>query len=81
MPILPYEKWDFSNDSGINRNWWRATNCKGEPTPKSAGSKENFVVTNIPDANGQPLFFAVRSFDDSSNRSAISNVFKAIYEE
>ncbi len=76
MPILPYEQWDYSRDSGIRRNWWRAVNCKGEPVPKSTGSKVKFVATNVPDANGQPLFFAVRSFDDSSNRSAISNVFK-----
>jgi len=76
MPILPYEKWDFARDSGIKRNWWRATNCRGEPMPKSAGSKEKFVVTNVPDAEGRPLYFAVRSFDDSNNRSTISNVFK-----
>lgn len=77
MPILPYEHWDYCRDSGVKRNWWRATNCAGEPVPKSAGSREKFVVANIPDANGQPLFFAVRSFDDSSNRSSISNVFRA----
>jgi hypothetical protein len=81
MPVLPYEQWDYCRDSGVNRNWWRATNCTGEPVPKSAGNKEQFVVTNVPDANGRPLYFAVRSFDDSSNRSAISNVFKTIYEE
>ena len=77
MPILPYEQWDYCRDSGVKRNWWRATNCAGEPVPKSAGSKEKFVVTNVPDAIGRPLFFAVRSFDDSHNRSAISNVFRA----
>jgi len=77
MPIVPYEQWDFGRDSGVKRNWWRAINCKGEPLPKSAGSNEKFVVRNVPDANGRPLYFAVRSFDDSSNRSAISNVFRA----
>jgi hypothetical protein len=81
LPILPYENWDFRRDSGIRRNWWRASNCKAEPAPKSAGSKEKFIVTNVPGANGQPLFFAVRSFDDSSNRSAISNVFKVTYKQ
>jgi len=75
MPILPYEQWDYAADSGRNRNWWRAINCKNEPIPKPAGTKENFVVTNVPDANGG-LYFAVRSFDDNGNRSAISNVFK-----
>jgi hypothetical protein len=77
LPILPYEDWDYPRDSGRRRNWWRATNCKGEPEPAQAGAKESFVVTDVPDAPGRPLFFAVRSFDDSSNRSVISNVFKA----
>ena len=69
LPILPYEQWDYRRDSGLRRNWWRAINCKAEPAPKSAGSKEKFIVTNVPDAADQPLYFAVRSFDDSSNRS------------
>jgi hypothetical protein len=76
LPMLPYEQWDYCRDGGIKRNWWRATNCKGEPTPKPAGGKESFVVTSVPHAPGQAFFFAVRSFDDSSNRSAISNVFR-----
>jgi hypothetical protein len=80
MPILPYEKWDYSRDTGVKRNWWRATNCKGEPVPKTAGSKEKFIVRTVPNVAGQQLYFAVRSFDDSNNRSAISNVFKATYE-
>ena len=77
MPVLHYQQWDFCRDSGVKRNWWRATNCKGEPTPKSAGSREKFIVTGVPDTVGRPLYFAVRSFDDSSNRSSMSNVFKA----
>lgn len=77
MPISPYEEWDYCRDSGRRRNWWRAINCKGEPVPKSTGAKEKFIVTNVPDVSGQPLFFAVRSFDGSSNRSPISNVFRA----
>jgi hypothetical protein len=81
MPILPYEKWDYSRDTGVKRNWWRATNCKGEPVPKTAGSKEKFIVRTVPNVAGQQLYFAVRSFDDSNNRSAISNVFKATYEQ
>jgi hypothetical protein len=79
MPILPYEQWDYCRDSGEKRNWWRATNCTGEPVPKSPDSKEKFIVTNVPDAGDRILYFAVRSFDDSNNRSDISNVFKAEY--
>jgi len=77
MPILPYELWDYNRDSGKKRNWWRAVNCTGEPRPKAPGSKEDFVVAGVPDAAGRPLFFAVRTFDDSGNRSAMSNVFAA----
>ena len=81
MPILQYEDWDYRRDSGRRRNWWRASNCKGEPVPRRAGARENFVVTNVPEAIGRPLFFAVRSFDDSNNRSAVSNIFKATYKQ
>ena len=81
LSILPYEDWDYRRDSGRRRNWWRASNCKGEPTPRRAGARENFVVTNVPETIGWPLFFAVRSFDDSNNRSAVSNVFKATYKQ
>lgn len=77
MPILPYKQWDYRRDSGVKRNWWRAINCDGEPKPKQPGDKEDFVVMNVPDVPGQVLFFAVRSFDDSGNRSKISNVFRA----
>jgi len=76
MPILPYEQWDYRRDSGKKCNWWRAINCKGEPSPKASGAKESFVASNVPDMPGEVVFFAVRSFDDSGNRSDISNVFK-----
>jgi hypothetical protein len=52
-------------------NWFLATNVKGEPTPKAAGAKESFTVTGVP---AGAKFFAVRAFDDSTNRSAISNL-------
>lgn len=77
MPILDYEQWDYCRDGGLRRNWWRAINCTGEPGPKQAGGKEDFVVTNVPGAPGRPLYFAVRSFDEAGNRSGISNVFRA----
>ena len=70
LPILPYEQWDSARDAGSKRNWWRAINCEGEPAPSEPGSAERFVVTGVPD--GRPLYFAVRSFDDSDNRSAMS---------
>ncbi|HUU89786.1 MAG TPA: hypothetical protein VM238_01105 [Phycisphaerae bacterium] len=72
LPIVPYEAWDCARDAGANRNWWMAANLKGEPAPSKPGTAERFTVTGVPD--GQPLYFAVRSFDDSWNRSAVSNV-------
>jgi hypothetical protein len=52
-------------------NWFLATNLHGEPTPAAAGRKVTFTVTGVPEG---ARFFAVRSFDDSGNRSEISNV-------
>ncbi len=52
-------------------NWFLAANLKGEPKPKAPGAKESFTVTGVPTG---AKFFAVRAFDDSSNRSGISNV-------
>jgi hypothetical protein len=48
-----------------------ATNLAGEPAPKGPGAKESFEVTGVPEG---AKHFAVRVFDDSNNRSAISNV-------
>jgi len=75
LPIVPYEKWDFARDSGKTRNWWRAVNCQGEPSPAEAGARERFLVTGVPP--GGPVHFALRSFDDSDNRSPISNVVRS----
>jgi hypothetical protein len=52
-------------------NWFLAKNVAGEPKPKAAGAKESFTVTGVP---AGAKFFAVRAFDDSSNRSAMSNI-------
>jgi hypothetical protein len=71
LPIVPYEQWDYARDFGKRRNWWRAVNCQGEPAPSKPGSEERFVVTGLP--SGETLHFAVRSFDQSQNRSPISN--------
>jgi len=76
LPIVPYDEWDFARDDGIRRNWWRAMNCQGEPAPSTPGTRERFVVANLPDSPS--VYLAVRSFDDSNNRSAISNVVEVV---
>ena len=53
-------------------NWFLARNLNGEKDPKAAGAKESFTVSGVPEG---AKFFAVRAFDDSSNRSALSNVY------
>jgi len=62
------------NKDAASTNWWMAANLKDEPAPQAAGAKESFTVSGVP-ANAR--FFAVVSFDDSSNCSALSNVAEA----
>ncbi|MCG3180972.1 MAG: hypothetical protein BIFFINMI_03339 [Phycisphaerae bacterium] len=74
-PIVDYEAflkdWAANTDADVT-NWFLAHNVAGEPTP-AAGGKVSFTV-EVP---AEAKYFAVRSFDDSSNRSAISNVAEA----
>jgi len=73
-PIVSYEKFleAFNKHEDAKYcNWWMATNLAGEPNPQAPGARESVTVTGVP-ANAK--YFAVRSFDDSSNRSAIGNV-------
>jgi len=76
-PIVGYEEflkaWADNTDSKVT-NWWMAVNLKGEPVPGAPGKKERFVVSGVP---AGAVHFAVRSFDDSSNRSAMSNPAEA----
>jgi hypothetical protein len=55
-------------------NWFLAGNVDGEPVPKAPGARESFTVTGVP---AGAKYFAVRVFDDSVNRSALSNVARA----
>ena len=63
-----------ANEDGKVCNWWMAANLNGEPTPKAPGAAETFAVSGVPP---NARYFAVRSFDDSRNRSPISNVAQA----
>jgi hypothetical protein len=72
LPIISYDEYDFAHDDGLKRNFWRATNLKGEPAPAPPGAKESFTVTGLPTA--RELYFVVVSYDDSKNRSGLSNV-------
>lgn len=75
LPIVSYDQWDYARDLGKKRNWWRAENLRGEPPPATPATAEKFIVTGVP--QGDKVYFALCSFDDSWNRSAISNVAAA----
>ncbi len=73
-PIVAYA--DFlklfaANKDAEYTNWWMAANMQGEPQPRAARTRETFVVTGVP---AGAKYFAVRSYDDSNNRSTLSNV-------
>jgi hypothetical protein len=55
------------------RAFWAADNVDGEPTPSPAGGRESFVVGGL--THGV-LFFALKTWDDGPNISALSNVVK-----
>ena len=76
-PLVDYatflRKFAANEDAAVT-NYWMAANLSGEPAPQAAGAKESFVVTGVP---AGARYFAICSFDDSSNRSALSNVAEA----
>ena len=76
LPIVSYDEWDFARDHGQRRNWWRAVNCRDEPTPGASGTVERFTVSGVPFA--ERLYFAVRGYDDANSRSGLSNVATAV---
>ncbi len=75
-PVVDDREFDFVRDSGARRSFWRAANLSGEPAPKSPGSPEEFEVAGLP-AGAGPFYFVVVSFDESGNRSGLSNVTPA----
>ena len=48
-----------------------ATNCTGEPAPKSTGSGESFTVTGL--SSSTTYYFAIKTADEVPNWSPISN--------
>jgi hypothetical protein len=53
-------------------NWTSATAVTGEPTPSVAGTAESMTISNL-DANTL-YYFAIKTSDEDSNESALSNV-------
>ncbi|MCG3178791.1 MAG: hypothetical protein BIFFINMI_01121 [Phycisphaerae bacterium] len=75
-PIVSYEAflplYAAGKDNAVT-NWFLAGNVAGEPAPATAGLKVSLTV-EVPEG---AKYFALVSFDDSSNRSDISNVAEA----
>ena len=53
-------------------DWDAASPASGEPSPQIAGSNESWTVT-VP-SNSTTYYFAIKTLDEVSNESAISNV-------
>jgi len=53
-------------------NWASATQATGEPTPSAGGSGESFTVTGL--SAGTTYYFAMKTTDDATNTSSLSNV-------
>ncbi len=77
MPIKEYKGYNYLEDEGKIRCWWRAHNVDGEPVPGNPGKKETFVINDLPSGS---LWFAIRSDDAEMNQSDISNVVKVNVE-
>jgi hypothetical protein len=73
LPILAYRDFDFARDKDKKCPWWYAANLAGEPAPAKAGSRERFLVRDLP---AGIHYFAVRARDRQDNESDLSNVVR-----
>jgi hypothetical protein len=62
----------YSTSLITESNWIDAIPCTGEPTPALAGSGEEFTVAGL--APLTTYFFAMKTADEASNQSALSNI-------
>jgi hypothetical protein len=62
----------YRTDAAITSgNWATATTVTGEPSPSVAGTLENFTVTDL--SPGTTYYFAIKTADEVSNWSGVSN--------
>ena len=69
---VPWDKVLKPEEQGIKEhaNRWAANNVAGEPKAGAAGTKETMIAEGVTSGKG---FFAIRSFDAASSRSALGN--------
>ncbi len=60
-------------------NWAAAVQCTGEPTPKAAGQLESFLVSGLSPTT--TYYFALKTADEASNWSALSNIAQGTTQE
>lgn len=62
----------YSTSTITSGNWSAATPIAGVPAPAAAGTSQSMTVTGLPSAT--TYYFAMKSTDESSNASSLSNV-------
>jgi formylglycine-generating enzyme required for sulfatase activity len=62
----------YSTETITDEKWANATQCTGEPAPKTHGSAETFKVPGL--TASTTYYFAMRTGDAAGNWSGISNV-------
>ncbi len=62
----------YSTSPLSETTWSAATAATGESAPQAAGSSESFTVTGLSASTG--YYFALKTTDDNSNISTISNI-------
>jgi len=62
----------YSTANITDANWNGATQCTGEPTPETAGTSQNLVVSGL--IPNTMYYFVLKTSDNASNVSGLSNV-------
>ena len=64
----------YSSSSSMALNWHAATQIDNEPQPQIAGTNQTVTISGL-DANAT-YYFAMKTYDEVENVSAISNIVK-----
>ena len=65
----------YSTGTINDSNWASATQAAGEPAPAIAGTSQSLTVSGL--SSSTTYYFAIKSVDEASNWSALSNVVSA----
>jgi subtilisin family serine protease len=65
----------FSTSKFTDANWTSLTQVTGEPSPDPAGTAQNKTVTGL--LCGRSYFFGIKTRDEESNESPLSNIATA----